>query len=57
MKETDNIVKQVRYITYEYESTEEKERHIVNMENNGYECLDRFEDQDKAIFRNFMTVT
>lgn len=55
MKKTHEVVKKVHYITYEYENIEEKEVHIHKMENNEYECLDRFEDNQKATFRKFLS--
>lgn len=54
MKATQGIIKKVHYITYEYDSIEEKEFHIHKMENSNYECLDRFEDANKATFRKFL---
>lgn len=54
MKKTQEVYKKVHYITYEYDSIEEKEVHVHNMENNEYECLDRFEDARKATFRKFL---
>lgn len=54
MKKTQEVIKKVHYITYEYENIEEKEVHIHHMEKNDYECLDRFEDAQKATFRKFL---
>lgn len=54
MKKTQDVFKKVHYITYEYDTIEEKEVHIHNMENNDYECLDRFEDAKKATYRKFL---
>lgn len=53
MKEISNVTKKVKYISYIYDSTEEKNEHIKDMENSDYECLDRFEDQFQATFRKF----
>lgn len=54
MKETQDVIKRVHYITFEYDTIEEKELHIHSMENKEYECLDRFEDAHKVTFRKFL---
>jgi hypothetical protein len=53
MKEISSVIKKVRYVSYLYNSVEEKEKHINEMESNEYECLDRFEDNVQATFRKF----
>lgn len=57
MKVTSEIHKVATYITYEYDSIDEKESHILKMGEAGYECLDRFEDDKKAMFRKIETTT
>lgn len=54
MKQVASNLKQVHYITYEYDDTEEKERHILKMASEDYELLERFEDAHKVIYRKFM---
>ncbi|MBC7958922.1 MAG: hypothetical protein H7X94_03560 [Vallitaleaceae bacterium] len=54
MIQIQNNTKTVHYVTYEYHDMEEKERHIVEMASDDYECLDRFEDADKVTYRKFI---
>lgn len=53
MKQVRSDMKQVHYVTYEYDDVEEKEKHIVEMGSDNYEILERFEDAHKVTFRKF----
>lgn len=54
MKKVQESFKKVHYVTYEYDDITEKERHIINMASDDYECLERFEDSHKVVYRKFL---
>lgn len=53
MKQVQSDLKQVHYVTYEYEDIAEKESHILDMTSDDYEVLERFENAHKVIYRKF----
>ncbi len=54
MKNIENIIEKVQYITYTYDTLEEKKEHIEKMELEGYEHLENFDHVWQVTYRKFL---
>lgn len=51
MKKINDQIKTFRYISYIYDTIEEKNNHIIQMHKDGYENLTDFEDKLQTTYR------
>ncbi|QOR36505.1 hypothetical protein IMX26_06760 [Clostridium sp. 'deep sea'] len=54
MRNVTNKIEKVHYTSYVYGSIDEKNKHILEMQKNGYEFLVNFQDEHRATFRKFL---
>ena len=54
MKNVHDKIEKVHYTSFTYSSIEEKNSHIKEMQQNGYEFLINFQDEYRATFRKFL---
>lgn len=54
MKNIMDKIERVHYTSFTYNTIDEKNHHITDMQQKGYECLENFEDEKQATYRRFL---